>query len=108
VARDVGAAIGLASTTAFLSLELLEASCVWPEHIAEVNRMKKIFVACMALGLGSVGIVSSAQAADPYWRTHHDAEWQSRSELKDAQYHKSEWLRDHCVRDWGGHELCRR
>ncbi len=43
-----------------------------------------------------------------YWRQHHDeAEWRRRSEFREAEHNRAEWLRDHCVRDWGGHEYCR-
>ena len=70
--------------------------------------MRKILVGCMALGVGTVGLISAAQAADPYWRSHREVEWQSRSEFKEAEHGKPEWLREHCIRDWDGHELCRR
>jgi len=70
--------------------------------------MKQILLACMALGVGAMGFVSSAHAEDPYWKTHHEVEWQNRSEFKEAEHNKPDWLRGHCIRDWDGHEMCRR
>lgn len=69
--------------------------------------MRMIMVACLALGAASLGTLT-ARAEDPYWRTHHDVEWQSRSEFKEPEFKKPEWQREHCIRDWGGKELCRR
>jgi hypothetical protein len=70
--------------------------------------MRKILVACTALGAGTVGLISTAQAADPYWRTHHELEWRNRSEFREVEHSKPEWLREHRIRDWDGHELRRR
>jgi hypothetical protein len=70
--------------------------------------MRTILVACLALGTASVTFVSTARAADPYWRAHKEVEWQNRSEFKEAEHQKPEWMREHCIRDWGGKELCRR
>jgi hypothetical protein len=70
--------------------------------------MKTILVACLALGAGSLSFAPSAHAEDPYWRAHKEVEWQNRTEFKEAEHQKPDWLREHCVRDWGGKELCRR
>jgi hypothetical protein len=70
--------------------------------------MRMILVACLTLGAASLSFSSIARAEDPYWRTHHEVEWQNRSEFKEAEHRKPEWLREHCIRDWSGHELCRR
>jgi hypothetical protein len=68
--------------------------------------MRMILAACLTLG--AVSLISTARAEDPYWKSHHDAEWQNRSEFKGSEFTKNDWLRDHCIRDWSGHEMCRR
>jgi hypothetical protein len=70
--------------------------------------MRTVLVACLALGAASFSLTSPARAEDPYWRTHHDVQWQARSEFKEAEHSKPDWLRAHCIRDWDGHEMCRR
>jgi hypothetical protein len=70
--------------------------------------MKKILLGCLIASAAFAGVISSAQAADPYWRSHHDVEWQDRATFKDPASAKTDWLRDHCIRDWDGHEMCRR
>jgi hypothetical protein len=70
--------------------------------------MKTFAIAWLALGAATVGLGSTARAADPYWQTHHEVQWQSRSEFKEAEHSKPEWLHEHCIRDWDGKELCRR
>ena len=71
--------------------------------------MRTVLVACLALGTAGIGFtVTPANAADSYWRTHREVEWENRSEFKEAEHRKPEWLRDHCIRDWAGKELCRR
>jgi hypothetical protein len=70
--------------------------------------MRTVLVACLALGIGSLSVISTARAEDPYWRTHHEVHWQSRTEFKDPAQSKPDWLRGHCIRDWDGHELCRK
>jgi hypothetical protein len=39
---------------------------------------------------------------------HHEVEWQRRTEFKEPEHKKVDWLREHCIRDWDGHEMCRR
>lgn len=84
--------------------------------------MKKVLIACLAIG--TVGLMSStpveAQVVfqtpgvtietgpQPYWRQHQEAQWQRREEFREAEHNRIEWQRDHCIRDWGGQELCRR
>jgi hypothetical protein len=65
--------------------------------------------------LGALGAAAAAQAQlsvtvgpEPYWRTHSDSEWRARHEYREAEFRRHEWVREHCVRDWGGHEFCRR
>ena len=84
--------------------------------------MKMIFAASLALGVSLFGGVSQAQVSvrvpgvaieagpQPYWIQNRDreAEWRRRSEFRETEYRRAEWLRDHCVRDWSGHEFCRR
>ena len=70
--------------------------------------MKTILLGCLIAGATFAGVITSAQAADPYWRSHHDVEWQERTTFKDPAFGKPEWLREHCIRDWDGHEMCRR
>jgi hypothetical protein len=69
--------------------------------------MRSILVACLALS-AVTSLISTARAEDPYWRTHHDVQWQDRSTFKEVEHGKPDWLRAHCIRDWDGHELCRR
>jgi hypothetical protein len=70
--------------------------------------MKSILVACLAFGAMTVGLSFKAHAEDPYWRAHHEVEWQDRATLKGPDYAKPDWLRGHCIRDWDGKELCRK
>jgi len=70
--------------------------------------MRIILLACFAIGAASIGFAPSAQAADPYWQSHHDVQWQSRTEFKEPEHQKTDWLRDHCIRNWDGKEMCRR
>ena len=70
--------------------------------------MKSILLACLAFGALTAGLSVPARAADPYWRTHHDVEWQERSTFRAPEFTKPEWLHEHCIRDWDGKELCRR
>jgi hypothetical protein len=83
--------------------------------------MRIILGTCMALGAAAFLMASPGQAqvtirapgvaidaGQPYWRSHQDVEWQRREEFREAEHRRGEWLRDHCVRDWSGHELCRR
>ncbi len=83
--------------------------------------MRTILAACLALGVSSLVSTVPAQAQvriqgpgvsvnvgpQPYWREHRDEEWRDRREFREAQHHRVEWQRDHCVRDWSGHEFCR-
>ena len=69
--------------------------------------MRTMMMVCLAVGVAGAGLVSPARAEDPYWRTHHDVEWRNRTEFREAEHRKPEWLREHCVRDWAGKELCR-
>jgi hypothetical protein len=70
--------------------------------------MRTIVVACLALGAASLGSVHNARAADPYWQSHHEVQWQERKTFKEPEYQKPDWLGEHCIRDWAGKELCRR
>jgi hypothetical protein len=70
--------------------------------------MRTILAACLVIGSTAAAFISPAHAEDPYWRTHHDVEWQNRAEFKDPAQKQTGWLRDHCIRDWDGHEMCRR
>jgi hypothetical protein len=70
--------------------------------------MRNVLVTCLVLGAASVTLVPTARAADPYWRQHKEVDWQSRTEFKAPEQQRPDWLREHCVRDWDGHELCRR
>lgn len=69
--------------------------------------MRVVLAACLTIGAGVIGI-ATARAADPYWQTHHEAKWEDRSAFKEAEHQKPEWLQEHCVREWGGREVCRR
>ena len=82
--------------------------------------MRSILIGCLAVGAAALAVVSPVNAQvsirapgvaidagpHPYWRG--DAEWRDRREFRESEYRRNEWLRDHCVRDWGGHEYCRR
>jgi hypothetical protein len=84
--------------------------------------MRTMLIACVAFGAAALVSAAPVQAqvsirapgvdieAGPhaYWRGDHDADWRRRSEFREAEYRRAEWLRDHCVRDWSGHEFCRR
>jgi hypothetical protein len=71
--------------------------------------MKTVLAAFLALSVAGLSVAPTAQAADqPYWRQHQEVEWQQRSEFREPEHQKPTWLGDHCVRDWGGKELCRR
>ncbi len=69
--------------------------------------MRTILTACLALGVASMSLVPVAQAA-PYWQEHRESQWQARTEFREPQHQEPAWLREHCIRDWDGHELCRR
>ena len=84
--------------------------------------MRTILLAGLALCAASLASVAPAHAQvsirgpgvnietgpNAYWRDRHEeAEWRRRSEWREAQHNRVEWLRDHCVRDWSGHEYCR-
>src|ERR1700691_118683 len=80
----------------------------------KVFLMRTILVAVLALGAAAltsavpahaqVSIRAPGVAIDagpqPYWRDH-DGEWRDRAEFRESEYSRAEWLRDHCVRDWG-------
>jgi hypothetical protein len=80
--------------------------------------MRNILLACMAIGVASTVVLSSASAqvtvqvsgisvdTGPSWR-HHDGEWRDRGEYREPENRHVAWQRDHCVRDWGGHAYCR-
>jgi hypothetical protein len=70
--------------------------------------MKAFLVGLLAVGAASAVIPGTAQAADPYWRAHHEVEWQERGTFRGPDFEKRDWLREHCIRDWDGHEMCRR
>jgi len=70
--------------------------------------MRHVLVACLVLGTASVGLIPTARAADPYWQQHHEVQWRGRTEFKAPEQQRPDWLREHCIRDWDGHELCRR
>jgi hypothetical protein len=55
--------------------------------------MRTIVVACLALSAGSLGFVHDARAADPYWQSHHEVQWQDRKTFKEPEFQKPEWLR---------------
>jgi hypothetical protein len=44
----------------------------------------------------------------PYWRQRQEDNWRARRDFREEQYQRQAWQRDHCVRDWGGQEFCRR
>jgi hypothetical protein len=68
--------------------------------------MRTILAACLVISATSAILASPARADDPYWRQHSD--WQARGEFHGDQYQKEAWAHEHCVRDWQGHEYCRR
>lgn len=70
--------------------------------------MRNVLVACLVLGTASVGLIPTARAADPDRQQHHEVQWQGRTEFKAPEQQRPDWLREHCIRDWDGHELCRR
>ena len=83
--------------------------------------MRTVLAACVALSALGCAVAAPAQAdivvrtpgvvvdEGSYWRHHHpNSEWQARREFRDREYRREAWLRDHCVRDWTGHEYCRR
>jgi hypothetical protein len=70
--------------------------------------MRTILIACLAFGAAGVGFAPGARAADPYWQSHHEVQWQERKEFREPEFQKNEWLGDHCIRNWSGKELCRR
>jgi hypothetical protein len=75
----------------------------------ECAAVRTILAACIALSavaLPAVAQVTVTTGPTPYWREHSD--WQSRGEFRGDQYQKEAWSHDHCVRDWQGHEYCRR
>lgn len=70
--------------------------------------MQKFLAACLIAGIGSATMVSAAQAAAPYWQQHHEVQWQPRTAFPEPEHQQPAWLRDHCIKDWDGHEMCRR
>src|SRR5471032_2432260 len=88
----------------------------------KVFLMRTILLACVAFGAAALASAAPVQAQvtirapgvaieagpHPYWRDNRDAEWRERSEFREAEFRRHDWLRDHCVRDWSGHEFCRR
>jgi hypothetical protein len=92
------------------------------EQFIRVFLMRTILIACMAVGAAALAVASPVNAQvsirapgvaidagqSPYWRENRDAEWRERREFRESEYRRNEWLRDHCVRDWSGHEYCRR
>jgi hypothetical protein len=84
--------------------------------------MRIILTACMALGAATFLMASPGQAQvtirapgvaidaghEPYWRSHNESAWERRSEFHEAEHRRPEWLREHCVREWNGQEVCRR
>jgi hypothetical protein len=84
--------------------------------------MRTILIATVALGAAALASIAPVQAQvtirapgvaidagqRPYWQEHHEAEWRERRDFREAQFQRREWLRDHCVREWDGREICRR
>jgi hypothetical protein len=82
--------------------------------------MRTILAGCVALS--ALGFAFSAPAnadvvirtpgvavqSEPYWRGHHDSDWQARREFREHEYQQHSWVREHCVRDYSGGEYCRR
>ncbi len=83
--------------------------------------MKMILTAAIALGAATLAMAAPAQAQvtirapgvaidagpQPYWRQHHAEEWRRHEEFREAQYHRRDWQREHCVRDWDRRAFCR-
>jgi hypothetical protein len=70
--------------------------------------MRKTLAACLILGVMGIGFAPGARAADPYWQTHHQVQWQPRTAFPEPEHQQPAWLREHCIKDYDGHEMCRR
>jgi hypothetical protein len=69
--------------------------------------MRTILAACLVMGAASMSLIPTAQAA-PYWQEHHEVQFQPRTAFPEPEHQQAAWLREHCIRDWDGHEMCRR
>lgn len=82
-----------------------------------MRRSLQIGFAVLGLGLMSVPMASAQimypQPApypdryNPYWRQQREHNWRAEAEFRREEERKEEWRRDHCVRDFYNHVLCR-
>ena len=82
--------------------------------------MRTMLAGCVALSALGFAVSTRASAdvvvrtpgvavqSQPYWRGHHDSDWDARHEFGEREVKQLIWAREHCVREWNGGEYCRR
>lgn len=81
-----------------------------------MRRILQIGLATVGLGLLAMPMASAQgypppgpypEHYDPYWRNDPSHNWRAEAEFRREEEHREEWRRDHCVRDFYNHVLCR-